>query len=99
MSVGNMTGTNNTATSGRGWWKTSGPNQNYYGSLAAWAAWFNSDSRYGPAFMSDAVIVSVRIGVGTSNLGITSYVDSLRIVVNGYDWKWIFVNTTQCSGI
>jgi hypothetical protein len=43
-----------------------------------------------PNAMADAVVENVRIGVGTYNPGVTSYVNSLRIAVGDYDWKWTF---------
>jgi hypothetical protein len=99
MSVGNTTGVSNVGNGNSGWWNTR--NQNNGGSLAAWAAWFNTTAvasvGYGPTFMADAIIISAMIGVGSNNQGVTSHVNSLRIAANGYDWKWIFGDATSCS--
>ena len=99
MHVDKTTGTSPINTGlNKGWWKTgTTPGQGSLGSLAAWATWFNTDSGYGPTFMNNAVIESVRIGVGTFNLGVTSYVDSLKIVSGDYDWKWTFESIAQCA--
>jgi hypothetical protein len=98
MSVGNTTGASNILLGNKGWWKTGpSPGMSSLGSLAAWAGWFNTTAGYGSAFMDDAVVISVRIGVGSYNAGVTSHVNSLRIAANGYDWKWNFENATQCS--
>jgi len=97
--VTNTTGTNATSgTGGSGWWRTgwfptsslgsSGTRQNYVRNLATWANYFNTSM---PLDMSDAVVISVSIGVGSGNIGVTSYVNSLRIAVGDYDWKWSFV--------
>jgi len=43
-----------------------------------------------PNAMADAIVEQVQIGVGTGNDGVTSYVDSLRVSVGDYDWKWTF---------
>ena len=104
MSVGNTTGATSVGgATNQGWWKTgASPGMSSLGSLAAWATWFASSAGsaagFGPTFMADAIVVDVRIGVGSNNLGVTSYVDSLRIAANGYDWTWIFETQDQCSG-
>ncbi len=90
--VRNTTGTSNapTVSGGKGWWssyflpKSLGENS---GSLAAWVAHLKTTM---PTVMADAIVEHVRIGVGSNNPGVTSYVNSLQIAVGDYDWKWTF---------
>ena len=99
ISVGNTTGTSIVgATNNQGWWKTgASPGMSSLGSLAAWATWFASSAGFGPTFMDAAVVVDVRIGVGSVNPGLTSYVNGLRIASNEYDWKWKFGVASSCT--
>jgi len=59
----------------------------YTRSLEYWKAYFITDTEHP---INDAIVTSVSIGLGTYNEGVTSYVDSLRIFVGDYDWKWTF---------
>ena len=61
----------------------------YTRSLETWRDYFITDD-YPDHPMRDAIITSVSISLGTYNEGVTSYVDSLRIKVGDYDWKWTF---------
>ncbi len=76
-----------------GWSHTNKKNISAYGglsnlaNLATWAGFLNTTL---PLVMATAVVGEVRIGVGTDNPGVTSYVNSLRIAVGDYDWKWTF---------
>ena len=56
-------------------------------SLATWADYLNTTM---PDIFKDAIVGQVSIGVGSNNPGVTSYVNSLRIAVGDYDWKWTF---------
>jgi hypothetical protein len=56
-------------------------------SLATWVDYFNRNMT---DIFKDAIVGQVSIGVGTVNPGVTSYVNSLRIAVGDYDWKWTF---------
>jgi hypothetical protein len=85
------TSTNLTAsTGGVGWWQSyvnPYKSSNYRRSLATWVDYFNTTI---PDIFKDAIVGQVSIGVGTYNPGVTSYVNSLRIAVGDYDWKWTF---------
>ena len=76
-----------------GWSHTNTKNLTAYGglsnlaNLATWAGFLNTTL---PLVMATAVVGEVRIGVGKDNYGVTSYVNSLRIAVGDYDWKWTF---------
>ncbi len=59
----------------------------YTRSLKTWKDYFITDPNHP---IHDAIVTSVSIGLGTYNKGVTSYVDSLRIAVSGYIWKWNF---------
>jgi hypothetical protein len=76
-----------TTTSGNGWWNTKWGTQNYVSNLAAWLAHLDTTM---PNAMADAIVETVQFGVGSGNNGVTSYVDSLRVSVGDYDWKWTF---------
>jgi hypothetical protein len=78
-----------TSVGGTGWWNTKWTpfSGDYRASLAAWVTRLNTVM---PNAMADAVVENVRIGVGKDNPGVTSYVNSLRIAVGDYDWKWTF---------
>jgi hypothetical protein len=79
-----------TSTGGVGWWQsyvTPYKSSDYRRSLATWVDYFNTTM---PDIFKDAIVGSVSIGVGTVNPGVTSYVNSLRIAVGDYDWKWTF---------
>ena len=88
------TGTSTTlttaSTGGVGWWQSQvSPfkTATYCRSLATWADYLNTTM---PDIFKDAIVGQVSIGVGTYNPGVTSYVNSLRIAVGDYDWKWTF---------
>ena len=86
------TGTSTTLTAnsgGVGWRQTRMPpyNNSECRSLATWVDYFNTTM---PDIFKDAIVGQVSIGVGTVNPGVTSYVNSLRIAVGDYDWKWTF---------
>ena len=81
-----------TTTSGNGWWNSYwvpdlNLRQSHLSNLAAWVTHLNTSF---PLVMADAIVEHVRIGVGSNNPGVTSYVNSLRIAVGDYDWKWTF---------
>jgi hypothetical protein len=100
--VNTMTGTStpkDAGGGGKGWTQTRwGPGNpppsadwlNYRGNLAAWAAYFDTYTWTGANPMGDAIVTSVSIGLGSYNPSVTSYVNSLRIFVGDYDWKWNF---------
>jgi hypothetical protein len=98
--VNTTTGTSTpTGGGGKGWTQTRwGPGNpppsadwlNYRGNLAAWAAYFDTYTWTGANPMGDAIVTSVSIGLGSYNPSVTSYVNSLRIFVGDYDWKWNF---------
>ena len=73
--------------SGRGWRNTRWPPIWSQATLANWVTHLNNTM---PKAMTDAIVEEVQIGVGTNNDGVTSYVNSLRIAVGDYDWKWTF---------
>jgi len=86
------TGTSTTLTAnsgGVGWRQTYMPpyKNSECRSLATWADYFNTNMT---DIFKDAIVWQVSIGVGTYNPGVTSYVNSLRIAVGDYDWKWTF---------
>jgi hypothetical protein len=85
----NTTGISNVppAGSGRGWRSTQWLPTWSQATLANWVAHLNTTM---PNAMVDAIVKDVSIGVGSYNHGVTSYVDSLRIAVGDYDWKWTF---------
>jgi hypothetical protein len=95
--VDTTTGTSTLPTSGgNGWTQTKwppGPSfwQSNVGSLNNWAAYFDMNPWTPNANpMDDAIVISVSIGLGSYNPSVTSYVNSLRIFVGDYDWKWNF---------
>ena len=91
--VNTTTGTSRIDNDSSGWRQTEWPpSEEAVGNLAAWADYFDThDWRPTTNPMEDAIVTAVSIGVGPYIWGITSYVDSLRIVVDGYyDWKWTF---------
>jgi hypothetical protein len=95
--VNTTTGTSTLLTSGgNGWTQTKwppGPSnwQSNVGSLNNWAAYFATNPWMPNANpMDDAIVISVSIGLGSYNPSVTSYVNSLRIFVGDYDWKWNF---------
>ncbi len=95
--VTNTTGTSTLpASGGKGWTQTKwppGPSnwQSNVGSLNNWADYFSTYTWTPNANpMEDAIVTSVSIGLGSYNPSVTSYVNSLRIFVGDYDWKWNF---------
>jgi len=58
--------------------------------LATLANWVTHLNTTMPNALADAIVNDVSIGVGSYNPGVTSYVNSLRIAVGDYDWKWTF---------
>jgi hypothetical protein len=84
----NTTGTASAPVGGgRGWRNTRWLPKSSQATLAAWVTHLNTNM---PNAMADAIVEQVQIGVGTGNDGVTSYVDSLRVSVGDYDWKWTF---------
>ncbi len=85
----NTTGISNVppVASGRGWRNTQWLPKSSQATLANWVTHLSNTM---PNAMADGIVEQVQIGVGTGNDGVISYVDSLRVSVGDYDWKWTF---------
>eukprot|EP00890_Picochlorum_soloecismus_P006636 jgi/Picsp_1/798/NSC_04287-R1_receptor tyrosine phosphatase type r2a len=80
----------------KGWWTFTnygqciGTGSSYLGncrlSIEGWNTLFEED----PSLVGDAIINRLEFQLGSGNLGITSYVRSLRISVGEYDWSFEF---------